>query len=247
MAVNLEFEDKLWAMADKLRGNFQPGEYKDVVLGLIFLKYISDSFEEKYKALVEEVEEFEEDRDAYMAENVFFVPPSARWGFIKKSAKLPEIGQIIDNAMVEIERENKSLKGVLPRNYARRELEKAALEWFEELGYETVFAPDISPEGEYSERENYEDVILSEQLMESLERINPKMTRDSLEDAFRQITISQSPSLLMNNQAFQKMITEGVEKRPDIIVFVNGIPLGTINCRRTSVYCRHFLPPTPSW
>jgi type I restriction enzyme M protein len=84
MAVNLEFENKLWEMADKLRGNIQPSDYKDVVLGLIFLKYISDSFEEKYNELVSEGDGFEEDRDAYVGDNVFFVPPGARWGFIKK-------------------------------------------------------------------------------------------------------------------------------------------------------------------
>lgn len=127
MAVNLEFENKLWEMADKLRGNIQPSDYKDVVLGLIFLKYISDSFEEKYHELVAEGEGFEEDRDAYVADNVFFVPPGARWGFIKKSAKQSTIGQIIDEAMIAIERENKSLKGVLPKNYARPELDKTKL------------------------------------------------------------------------------------------------------------------------
>jgi len=127
MAVNLEFENDLWAMADKLRGNIQPSDYKDVVLGLIFLKYISDSFEEKFNELVAEGDDFQEDRDAYTAENIFFVPPNARWGFIKKSAKLPEIGQIIDDAMIAIERENETLKGVLLKNYARRELDKKKL------------------------------------------------------------------------------------------------------------------------
>ena len=127
MAVNLEFENNLWAMADKLRGNIQPGDYKDVVLGLIFLKYISDSFEEKFNELVEEGDGFEEDRDAYAEDNIFFVPPSARWDFIKKSAKLSTIGQIIDDAMIAIERENKNLKGVLPKNYARPELDKTKL------------------------------------------------------------------------------------------------------------------------
>ena len=127
MAVNLEFENKLWEMADKLRGNIQPSDYKDVVLGLIFLKYISDSFEEKYNELVTEGEGFEEDRDAYIADNIFFVPPSARWSFIKKSAKQSTIGQIIDEAMITIERENKNLKGVLPKNYARPELDKTKL------------------------------------------------------------------------------------------------------------------------
>lgn len=127
MAVNLEFEDKLWEMADKLRGNIQPSDYKDVILGLIFLKYISDSFEEKFNELLSEGMGFEEDRDAYIADNVFFVPPSARWDFIKKSAKQNTIGQIIDEAMISIERENRSLKGVLPKNYARPELDKSKL------------------------------------------------------------------------------------------------------------------------
>ena len=127
MAVNLEFENKLWEMADKLRGNIQPSDYKSVILGLIFLKYISDSFEEKYNELVAEGDGFEEDRDAYLEDNVFFVPPSARWEFIKKSAKQSTIGQIIDDAMIAIERENKNLKGVLPKNYARPELDKTKL------------------------------------------------------------------------------------------------------------------------
>lgn len=127
MSAMLGFENKLWEMADKLRGNIQPSDYKHVVLGLIFLKYISDSFEEKYNELIEEGEGFEEDRDAYMASNIFFVPPSARWEFIKKSAKQPTIGQIIDDAMIAIERENKNIKGVLPKNYARPELDKVKL------------------------------------------------------------------------------------------------------------------------
>lgn len=127
MAVNLEFENKLWEMADKLRGNIQPSDYKSVILGLIFLKYISDSFEEKYNELLAEGDGFEEDRDAYLEDNIFFVPPSARWEFIKKSAKQSTIGQIIDEAMIAIERENKSLKGVLPKNYARPELDKTKL------------------------------------------------------------------------------------------------------------------------
>lgn len=127
MGVSLEFESKLWEMADKLRGNLQSSDYKDVILGLIFLKYISDSFEEKFEELVSDGDGFEEDRDAYVEDNIFFVPPSARWDFIKKSAKLATIGQIIDEAMIAIERENKNLKGVLPKNYARPELDKTKL------------------------------------------------------------------------------------------------------------------------
>jgi len=127
MAVNLDFENKLWEMADKLRGNIQPSDYKDVVLGLIFLKYISDSFEERYNELVAEGDGFEEDQDAYIEDNIFFVPASARWENIKKNAKQSTIGQIIDDAMIAIERENKNLKGVLPKNYARPELDKTKL------------------------------------------------------------------------------------------------------------------------
>ena len=122
-----EFEKQLWAAADKLRGNMDASEYKHVVLGLIFLKYISDRFEDRFNALKSEGEGFEEDRDAYSEKNVFFVPPSARWEFIKKSAKLPTIGQIIDEAMIAIERENKTLKGVLPKTYARSEINKQVL------------------------------------------------------------------------------------------------------------------------
>ena len=90
-------------------------------------------------------------------------------------------------------------------------LEEAALEWFEELNYEIIFGPDIGPEGEYPEREDYGDVVLVERLKEALTRINPKFLDDVVEDALRQIMISQSPSLIMNNKAFQKMITDGID------------------------------------
>lgn len=127
--VTLGYEKQLWDMADKMRGRMgvKDSEYGNVVLGLIFLKYISDSFDERYQGLKADGEGFEEDRDAYSEKNVFFVPPSARWEFIKKSAKLPTIGQIIDEAMIAIERENKTLKGVLPKTYARAEINKQVL------------------------------------------------------------------------------------------------------------------------
>ncbi len=127
MTVSLEFESKLWEMADKLRGNIQSSDYKTVILGLIFLKYISDSFEEKHSALVAEGEGFEEEQDAYVEDNIFFVPTIARWDFIRKNAKQSTIGQTIDDAMIAIEKENKSLKGVLPKNFARPELDKIKL------------------------------------------------------------------------------------------------------------------------
>lgn len=127
--VTLGFENKLWEMADKMRGRMgvKDSEYGSVVLGLIFLKYISDSFAERYDELVAEGDGFEEDRDAYAEHNIFFVPPSARWDFIKKSAKLPTIGQIIDEAMIAIERENKTLKNTLPKNYGRVEINNEVL------------------------------------------------------------------------------------------------------------------------
>lgn len=125
--ANLGFEKEIFAAADKLRGNIDAAEYKNVVLGLIFLKYISDSFEERYKKLVEEGDGFEEDREEYVAENIFFVPKEARWDYVASKAMTPEIGQVIDKAMVSIEEENDRLKGVLPKNYARPELDKRRL------------------------------------------------------------------------------------------------------------------------
>ncbi|SFJ71367.1 class I SAM-dependent DNA methyltransferase [Thermoflavimicrobium dichotomicum] len=126
-STELGFESRLWLMADRLRNNMDAAEYKHVVLGLLFLKYISDSFEAKYEELKQDEWADPEDRDEYIAENIFWVPKEARWSYIKENAKKPEIGQIIDNAMLAIEKENDSLKGVLPKNYARPELDKQRL------------------------------------------------------------------------------------------------------------------------
>jgi len=124
-------EKQLWGAADKLRKNIDAAEYKHVVLGLIFLKYISDSFEELYARLKEgegdDVGADPEDMDEYKAENVFFVPKPARWGFLQANAKKPEIGKLVDAAMGAIEKENDSLKGVLPKVYARQNLDPASL------------------------------------------------------------------------------------------------------------------------
>src|SRR3954471_6179579 len=125
--ANLGFEAKLWLAADKLRSNMDAAEYKHVVLGLIFLKYISDAFEEKHAALTTEAGADPEDQDEYKAENVFWVPPGARWTYLQNSAKQPEIGKIVDDAMVAIERDNPRLKGVLPKEYARPALDKHRL------------------------------------------------------------------------------------------------------------------------
>ena len=107
---NIGFEKQIWDAACVLRGNIDASEYKSVVLGLIFLKYISDRFEAKYKELVEEGDGFEEDQDEYTAENIFFVPENARWSAIAAAAHTPEIGTVIDDAMRSIEKENKRLK-----------------------------------------------------------------------------------------------------------------------------------------
>ena len=125
--VNLGYESKLWEMADKLRNQIEPSEYKHVVLGLIFLKYITDSFKERYEEVKNEYPGTEEDRDAYSSANVFFVPKEARWGYIQDNAKQPTIGNIIDSAMELIEKENTPLKGVLPKNYGRPDLDKTML------------------------------------------------------------------------------------------------------------------------
>ncbi len=121
------FKDELWKACDKLRNNMDPAEYKYVVLGLVFLKYISDRFETKYKELVEEGEGFEEDRDEYTAENIFWVPPEARWNEIVKNAKTDKIGTKIDDAMIAIEKENNSLKDVLYKIYSNPLLDKGKL------------------------------------------------------------------------------------------------------------------------
>jgi type I restriction enzyme M protein len=123
----LGFEATLWATADKLRGNLDAAEYKHVVLGLIFLKYISDAFEEKHAELQKEKGADPEDRDEYTAENIFWVPPEARWSYLQGRAKDPVIGKLLDNAMIAIERDNPSLKGVLPKEYARPHLDKQSL------------------------------------------------------------------------------------------------------------------------
>ena len=124
-------EKKLWKAADKLRKNMDAAEYKHVVLGLIFLKYISDAFEELYLALKEGKGDYEgadpEDKNEYVAEKVFFVPAAARWQYLQGRAKLPSIGKDVDAAMDAIERDNPSLKGVLPKVYAQEKLDKQSL------------------------------------------------------------------------------------------------------------------------
>ncbi len=125
--TTLAFEAELWKMADALRGSMDAAEYKHVVLGLIFLKYISDAFEEQYARLQKEAYADPEDPDEYRAFNFFWVPTDARWSNIQKMARQPTLGQIVDSAMVAVERENPALKDVLPKDYARPALDARRL------------------------------------------------------------------------------------------------------------------------
>jgi type I restriction enzyme M protein len=124
---DLGFEAELFKAADKLRGNMEPSDYKHVALGLIFLKHISDSFEAKHAALLAEYPAGAEDRDEYAADNIFWVPPTARWSHLQANAKQPAIGKLIDEAMIVIEKDNETLKGVLPKDYARPALNAVML------------------------------------------------------------------------------------------------------------------------
>ena len=120
-------EQTLWDSANELRGNLDAAEYKSVVLGLVFLKYINDCFKVKHDELIAEGAGFEEDPDEYIGDNIFFVPVDARWDKIVKASLTAEIGVVVDAAMEALEKENKQLKGILPKNYARPELDKRRL------------------------------------------------------------------------------------------------------------------------
>ena len=125
--ANIGFEKQIWEAACVLWGHIPAADYRKVIVGLIFLRYVSSAFEKKYNELVAEGDGFEDDRDFYTGENVFFVPQEARWSNISKSAHTPEIGLVLDNAMKAIESENKSLKNVLPKIYANPDLDKRVL------------------------------------------------------------------------------------------------------------------------
>lgn len=122
-----DLKNTLWAAADKLRGHLDAAEYKHVVLGLVFLKYVSDAFQQRYDELKQEPYADPEDRDEYSAANVFWVPRDARWQHLQNNAKTSNIGTLLDEAMLAIERDNPALKGVLPHSYARPDLDKQRL------------------------------------------------------------------------------------------------------------------------
>ena len=146
-------EKRLWKAADKLRKNIDAAEYKHVVLGLIFLRYISVSFERLYAELVKQQADGAdpEDREEYLAENVFYVPESARWSYLVANAKNPQIGKLIDEAMDAIERENRSLKGVLPKVFSRPNLDPTSLgELIDLIGNSTLENTSTKSAGEFA-------------------------------------------------------------------------------------------------
>ena len=141
-----DLKKQLWAAADKLRGNISPSDYKYVVLGLIFLKYVSDAFDRQHQKAIDDGFD-PEDRDYYLMDNVFWVPTEARWQNLVDNAKLPTIGKMVDDAMVAIERENPTLKGVLPKDYAREALDKRRLgeliDLFTNIRFDTGDSKDL--------------------------------------------------------------------------------------------------------
>lgn len=122
--TNIGFEKQIWDAACVLWGHIPAAEYRKVIVGLIFLRYISSAFEKRYEELLNEGDGFENDRYAYVEENIFFVPEEARWNNISSAARTSEIGTVIDDDMRTIEKENTSLKNVLPKNYASPDLDK---------------------------------------------------------------------------------------------------------------------------
>jgi type I restriction enzyme M protein len=158
-SANLGFEAKLWAAADALRNNMDAAEYKHVVLGLIFLKYISDAFEAKHAELEAERAQGAdpEDRDEYRAASIFWVPKEARWQHLKASAPQPTIGTLVDDAMAAIERDNPTLKGVLPKDYGRPGLDKQRLGQIINLVSDISFHPSPPGRGAGGEGTTYPD------------------------------------------------------------------------------------------
>ena len=160
--ADVGFEKQIWSAADKLRGSMDASEYKHVVLGLIFLKYISDRFEQRYQDLVAEGYGMEEDKDEYTSQGIFWVPQEARWEAIASNAHTPEVGIKIDEAMRLIEKENNRLKGILPKNFARPELDKVVLHAVEIQEFFLVFA--------FQDAKNSTDPVLHKQNLVHCER-----------------------------------------------------------------------------
>ena len=182
---DLGIESGLFKAADKLRGNMEPSDYKHVALGLIFLKHISDGFEAKRAELLAEYPEGAEDPDEYLADNIFWVPPEARWSHLQASAKQPSIGKLIDEAMIAIEKVNPSLKGVLPKDYGRPALNAVMLgELIDLIG---------------TSYRNPVDVSSANPPLDTIERILDILLRDPLVDA----VMLELPSSLPSNPSLK--------------------------------------------
>ena len=147
-SVKLGFEKQIWDAACVLWGHIPAAEYRKVIIGLIFLRYISAAFEKRYNELLAEGDGFENDKDAYTMENIFYVPESARWSTIAAAAHTPEIGKVIDDAMRAIEAENKALKNVLPKNYASPDLDKRVLGEVVDLFTNNIKMEDIGTDND---------------------------------------------------------------------------------------------------
>ncbi len=160
-AANVGYEAQLWQMADALRGSMDAAEYKHVCLGLLFLKYISDAFEERHAALLAEKAKGAdpEDPDEYRAQSIFWVPPEARWTHLKAQARQATVGQLVDDAMAGIERDNPALKGVLPKDYARPALDKQRLGQIINLVSDISFLPSPSGRGVGGEGDRTKDTL----------------------------------------------------------------------------------------
>ena len=142
--MNQEMMQSIWDQSRELQGSIDRSDYKSVVLGLVFLRYISSVFEKKYQDLLEEGDGFEEDEEAYLADNVFFIPLQARWNVIQAEAHTSEIGKKINEAMMQIERSNSALKGVMPMIYTRPELRASQLgDLIDLLSFETMDGEDV--------------------------------------------------------------------------------------------------------
>ena len=148
VGVKLGFEKQIWDAACVLWGHIPAAEYRKVIIGLIFLRYISAAFEKRYNELLAEGDGFENDKDAYTMENIFYVPESARWSTIAAAAHTSEIGKVIDDAMRAIEAENKALKGVLPKNYANPDLDKRVLGEVVDLFTNNVNMEDVGTDND---------------------------------------------------------------------------------------------------
>ena len=203
-------EDRIWESANKLRGNLTASEYQNVVLGLVFLKYISDCFEKRYNELVAEGDGFEEDRDEYTAEHVFWVPQDARWQNIASKAHDPQIGQVNDHALEEIGKENPRLKKVMPNNYSRPEINKRIAALIEQSVQSDGVVNLFDEQTEFS--------LFDEKFMEEVKKMKEKnLAAKLLEDLLRGRVRTMIRSNIVTGELFSNRFSETLNR------YVNGL------------------------